>query len=379
MVSFVLSVAPTSKHNGLDAKIREYLRAVSRADCTNQSPKTLHKSALSRSRKKVAWQAFESIFRSARELALKSMSNPKHFLWNEKSVYAMDGSKFTLPASDEIRTEFDPNSGNRSNWKGHYPQALVMTITDVLRQIPIARKVVPYDGSERHEAMDLIAMVPENGVILGDRGFPSHEVFARLAKGYNGHFVIRCPAKGSFKEIRQMDKPDALVTIKGLSLRVIRLDSQEGTQSVLFTNLTDRKQYSAASLRNLYFKRWQIEGHYRDEKCSLDMEHFHSKSANGVRQELFASLIMMTLARVLMHLQTIDLKRPPQFKHVISAFAKEAYLMVANRPAMAKRIFRELLEDVARVVYYRPKRRRKAYPRVSKTAKNKWQKSGRVG
>jgi hypothetical protein len=45
----------------------------------------------------------------------------------------MDGSKFTLPASDELRAEFDPNSGLHVKGKGHYPQALVMTITDVLR------------------------------------------------------------------------------------------------------------------------------------------------------------------------------------------------------------------------------------------------------
>lgn len=81
---------------------------------------------------------------------------------------------------------------------------------------------------------------------------------------------------------------------------------------------------------------------------------------------------MMTLARTLMHLQTTDVQRPPQFKHAISVLAKEAYLLVANKPAVARRLFMELLEDIGRVVYYRPKRKRKAYPRNSKTAKNKW-------
>jgi hypothetical protein len=300
------------------------------------------------------------------------MGNPRHYLWKEKSVYAMDGSKFTLPASPELRAEFDPKSGNHSHWKGHYPLALVMTITDVLRQIPIARKVVPCYSSERHEIMDLIEMIPENGVILGDRGFPSYEIFEYLSKNYKGHFVIRCPAKQSFNGIRHMDKPDTTLTIKGLTLRAIQLESPDGTQSILFTNLMDEKKYSASSIRKLYFKRWQIEGHYRDEKCSIDLAHFHSKSVNGIRQELFASLIMMTLARTLMHLQTTDVQRPPQFKHAISVLAKEAYLLVANKPAVARRLFMELLEDIGRVVYYRPKRKRKAYPRNSKTAKNKW-------
>ncbi len=247
-----------------------------------------------------------------------------------------------------------------------------MTIIDVLRQLPVARKIVPCDRSERHEVMDLIEMVPENGVILGDRGFPGLKMFKHLSKNYKGHFVIRCPAKSSFKEIGQMKSADSLLTIKGLELRAIRLESPDGTRSILFTNLMDKREYSAASIRKLYFKRWQIEVQYRDEKCTQDIAHFHSKSVNGVKQELFASLVMMVIARILMHLETVDIQRPPQFKYAMGALAKEAYLMVADRPEIAMKLFVELLEDIRRVVYRRPKRKRKSYPRVSKTAANKW-------
>ncbi len=292
----------------------------------------------------------------------------------------MDGSKFTLPASDELRAEFDPNAGLHSPGKGHFPQAMVMTITDVLRQLPIARKIAPCDSSERHEVMELIGMVPEGGIILGDRGFPSHELFGFLSASYKGHFVIRCPTKSSFKEIKQMKTPDATLTLKGLTLRAIRVDSPDGTQSILFTNLMSKKKYSAASIRNLYFKRWQIEGHYRDEKCSMDLNHFHSKSSNGIKQELFASLIMMTIARILMHLQTTNTQRPPQFKHAVHVLAQEAYLLVANKPAIAKRLFTEMLREIGRVVYYRPLKKRKSYPRVCKRASINWpnRKGGRV-
>lgn len=372
LVSSLLSFTATSKHHGLDVKIREYLRSAFRNGCNTQSPSTLDKSALSRSRSKVSWLAFESIFQSARDLALESMGDTNHFLWKEKSIYAMDGSKFTLPASSELRAEFDPNSGLHVLGKGHYPQALVMTITDVLRQLPIARKITPCDRSERHEAMDLIELVPENGVILGDRGFPGHEFFSFLMESYKGHFVIRCPVKSSFKEIERMKKSDCTLTIKGLVLRAIRLVSPDGTESVLFTNLMDKKKYSAASIRNLYYKRWQIETHYRDEKCSMDLEHFHSKSSNGIKQELFASLIMMTMARILMHSQTTDIERAPQFKYAICALAKEAYLLVANKPKVAARLFKDLVEDIRRVIYYKPRHKRKSYPRISKTAQNKW-------
>lgn len=375
MVSCVLGFSSTTKQHGVAVKIRDYFKSAVRSGCHRQSSLTLHKSALSRSREKVAWQAFESIFLDTRALALESMGNMKHALWKGKAIYAMDGSKFTLPSSTKLRREFDPHCGLDVKGKGHYPQAMVMTITDVLRQIPIARKISACDTSERHEAMELIKLVPSDGIILADRGFPGYEFFSYLMQNYQGDFLIRCPVKNSFKEIESMlrdNKSDTVLTIKDLTMRAIRLKSPDGTLSILLSSLKDKKKYSASSMRNLYYKRWQIESHYRDEKCSMDLEHFHSKSVNGIKQELFASLIMMTMTRILMHQQTTDIQKPPQFKHAISTLAKEVYLLVADTPEVARQLFKELLEDIKHVLYYKPLHKRKAYPRNSKTAHNKW-------
>ncbi|MGH8548551.1 MAG: transposase [Methylococcales bacterium] len=49
----------------------------------------------------------------------------------------------------------------------------------------------------------------------------------------------------------------------------------------------------------LYFRRWAVEVHYRDEKTALGVETFHSKTENRVRQELFAILIMAVITRTL--------------------------------------------------------------------------------
>ncbi len=375
MISCVLSFTSTHKQDSLDVKIPAFLKDNSRTGCNTQYPKTLHKSTLCRARDKISWMAFESIFYETRTLAIDLMGNKKHYLWKNKSIYAIDGSKCCVPATKELRKEFEPNSGLDKFGKGHYPQALVMTVTDVLRQIPIARKISPCDVSERKIAMESIELVPENGIILFDRGFPSYEFFSHLINHYKGHFLIRCPFKNSFKEIDQLtNKSEAVLTMKGITLRAICLTSPDGTRSVLFTNLLDKNKYSCASIRNLYYKRWQIESHYRDEKYSLDLEHFHSKSINGIKQELFASLIMMIITRVLMDNQTTDIQRPPQFKHAIHTLAKEAYLLVTNKPKIALQLFIELLEEIKRIKYYKPLKKRKSYPRMSKTAENKWRK-----
>jgi hypothetical protein len=79
---------------------------------------------------------------------------------------------------------------------------------------------------------------------------------------------------------------------KPIIVRVLRLVSPDGEVSVLLTNLHDTVQFPAEAVLSLYFRRWAVETHYRDEKTVIDIETFHSHSENGIRQELFAILIM---------------------------------------------------------------------------------------
>jgi hypothetical protein len=50
----------------------------------------------------------------------------------------------------------------------------------------------------------------------------------------------------------------------------------------------------------LYFRRWEVESYYRDEKVVLEIEEFHGKSPNSIRQELYAVTIMSVIVRTLM-------------------------------------------------------------------------------
>ncbi|MBF0343049.1 MAG: hypothetical protein HQL06_02350 [Nitrospirae bacterium] len=46
----------------------------------------------------------------------------------------------------------------------------------------------------------------------------------------------------------------------------------DGTAALLVTNLFDQTVYTREDIIDLYFKRWAIEGGYRDEKASLEIE-----------------------------------------------------------------------------------------------------------
>ena len=115
---------------------------------------------------------------------------------------------------------------------------------------------------------------------------------------------------------------------------------------------------------------------YRDEKTSLDIETFHSHTENGIRQELFAILLVAVIARMLMVLMT-DRDHPsgaePQLKHAIITVATEAAVLTPHCPALALVIFTELLNEIARVRYYPPSTPRPSEPRVSRQPISKWQ------
>jgi hypothetical protein len=305
--------------------------------------------------------------------------------WQGLSVFAIDGSTYRLPASDALREAFDPGSGLDRPGKGHYPQCLVSTVYDVFRRLPIARTVQPIaNANEREEAKALLPHIPPDGVLLFDRGYPSYELIAYLLRHYQGYWVIRCPASATFPAVEafmQSGQTEATLTLtppkaEPITLRAVRMMSPDGELSVLLTNLQDQARFHTSAIVALYFRRWAVETHYRDEKTSLDIETFHSQTENGIRQELFAILIMAVIARLLAAPMT-DPDHPtgaePQFKHAMITLAEEAFVLTPRCPELALVIFSELLHEIARVRYYRPKTPRPSQPRVSKKPVNKWQ------
>lgn len=103
------------------------------------------------------------------------------------SVFAIDGSKYRLPAADALRKAFDPDSGLDHPGQGHYPQCLVSTVYDVFRRLPIARTVQSIaHANEREEVKVLLPQIPLGGVLLFDRGYPSYDLIDYLLRRYRG-------------------------------------------------------------------------------------------------------------------------------------------------------------------------------------------------
>lgn len=383
----------SGKNQGVDSKSGEFFKQARRSGLW-PTAEAVHRSAVTKARSKLPWQIFETLLADAVQLAYSLWPEAPEYTWHGMTAVAFDGSKYDLPATPELRAKFDPDSGLDFPGKGHYPQCLVSTAFDVFRRLPLARSISPiHQGNEREDVKDLLPRLPQvSQVLLFDRGYPSYDLIRYLHESPEQHaFVFRCPAQSTFKAVTQFiqsGKADAQIwldcasqikgtrSVNSIPLRVVRLESPDGTLSVLITNLLNPAQYPAESVVELYFRRWRIEEQYRDEKTHHDIESFHSRSENGVKQEMFAIVIMCVIARTLMVLMTEPNPErlcTPQFKNAMRTLASEAALLTAKNPDLALSLFQELLSEIARVKYYPPKQARKSYPRVSRKPVNKWQ------
>lgn len=112
-------------------------------------------------------------------------------------------------------------------------------------------------------------------------------MFDYLNKYYEGFYLFRCKGKPTFRRVEEFiasKKQEETIQLepagrfarslrkkelektKPLRIRMIRLETPIGDVSVLLTNLLETSEYSSDEIIDLYFKRWEIESYYRDEK-----------------------------------------------------------------------------------------------------------------
>ena len=82
-----------------------------------------------------------------------------------------------------------------------------------------------------------------------------------------------------------------------LDFRVVSVEISPGLWEYLITNL-DRVSFPPAKLMKMYHQRWGIETAFRDLKHTVGLEHFHSKRAEFIAQEVFARLILYNLCEL---------------------------------------------------------------------------------
>jgi len=234
--------------------------------------------------------------------------------WNGYYVFAVDGTILQLPRTDEMREAFGT--------QGHGHICLCAGVS-VLFDVCNGWALDPiFERSDRNERVacahhieylcEALPRVAQNSILLVDRGYPSYNLLGLMqAKGLK--FLARCSSE-SFPVVNNAPMGSSIVTLQkgkgrkiSFHIRVFKFFLPSGEAETLVTNLFDLPD---SDLPELYHMRWGVETAYHRLKRELCVENFSGKTPNSVRQDFWASIVLLNL---------------------VSSFQKEADEVVAKR------------------------------------------------
>jgi DDE family transposase len=237
-----------------------------------------------------------------------------------------------------------------------------------------------YHTGETTLARDVWQEVPENSLVMVDRGFLVKKDLIGPELSGNRHWLTRAKVNTKWSILEQLGKDDYLVEWdvhetdlpSNWQIRAIHYKRKGHGRTTLLTSLIDPEKYPAKELIELYHERWETELGYDEMKTHLlgREEAIRSRTPEGVRQELWGIALAYNLVRLEMERTAREAGVPPtrlSFTTALRLIRAEMHWMSAPRLAtgtIPKRLAR--LRDHMKRFLLPPRRRERVYPRAVK-------------
>jgi transposase IS4-like protein/DDE family transposase len=306
----------------------EWARRYRRRRQVGMQPTT---AALTKARARLGWEAMAEILEAGMTPLTAGPDEAPWAYFHRLRVLGVDGFTMNVAKTPTNVAGFGvPSNGDGS---GAYPQVRVVALAETGTRSLQGAQVGPLTDGEQTMARVLWPRLGSGDVVVGDRGFLSHEdLTAIVATG--AHAVLRVKADidlpvlavlsdGSWisriadpKASRRLRRKGvASADIPGIEVRVIEYTLAgdpdhplgAGAESELFclvTTLIDAERYPMEGFPDLYHDRWQIETAIGDVETRLrggpDVV-LRSKSPDMVRQEVYGLLCVYQAVRALMN------------------------------------------------------------------------------
>lgn len=321
---------------------------------------------------------------------------PSSELWLGRHVKILDGTGASMPDTAENQAQW-PQSRSQQPGCG-FPVAKLVGLFSLGSG---ALLHLAEGNKHQHEAVvarPLFGLLDAREVLLTDRGFCSYQALAQvIAQGADAVMRLHQARSADFRQGRRLGPNERLVTwIKPaqcppgcppecfetlpptLLLRMVRYQIETPgfrTQEViLITTLTDAVAVPLQALAELYFRRWQVELHFREIKTLLGLDVLRCLTPAMVRKEIALHRIAYNLVRLLMQRAALTYQirlARISFKGTLDSLRHFASAMQSlnGRPRRQRELFDELLLAIARDEL--PERPGRSEPRARKRrAKN---------
>lgn len=299
-----------------DLPIRQVFKFARRLRVGEPSP---HRSSLCVARQRLGVAPVRQLFH-ATVRPLAQPDTPGAFYRGFRLV-AIDGVIYNTPDSEANDQAFGrPSGGDRG--PGAFPQIRKVSLVEVGTHVELAFVLKRLACGETTAMEGLWRHLPEDALLLEDRGFFSYRQWKR-ALDQQVAVLARVKSRLILKPLKYLSDGSYLAKIypkpydrdkdrNGIVVRVIRykLDDPQRVghdeEHVLITTLLDDTQYPASELILLYHERWEEEITFDEQKTHQDPRratkpaHLRSETPAGVIQELYALSLSHFVIRALM-------------------------------------------------------------------------------
>lgn len=309
---------------------------------------TPSKSSLSEYREKVSSNFFRDVFNKDLKRTESTRKKFRGFY-----IYAIDGDHLDVPVSKNVLDSgyrgFPFSAKQETYYPKMYTAQAVDLVNGLIRKFEYSNKI-----SEILMARKIAADLEKNSITLYDRLYDCYATALVHHKAQNHFFVrvktgnLRSPLEvQKFKNSHQKSKwinlspPQSKRRLKSLpvlKVRLIKVKNSRSKEPIMFmTNLPEGviKNKEAAQF---YARRWGIESSFKDLTDTLKMCQWHSKTLNGVLQEIYALLWLVNQVKRVCNQVTDDTKKwfenrykKPNFKLIANIFIDHLALLLKHR------------------------------------------------
>ena len=293
--------------------IRQVFKACRRLRRGEKSPS---RSSLCMARQRLGSEPLVALFKAVvRPLA--TAKTPGAFYRGMRKV-AIDGTVLDVPDCD-AHQHLGRASGGRG--EGAFPQVRKVSLVEVGTHVEFAFVYGGWHDSERKLVEGLFDSIPDDALLIEDRGFFSYSHWKALHHKHK--LLVRIQKSMVLERIKSFEDGSFLAKIypsnwhrkhdmEGIVVRVIEytLDDPQrtGHDEVhrLMTNLLDAEEYPATELIMEYHQRWEVEMAFDEQKTHQDpcraekTTNYRSGTTDGLKQEIYALSLAHFVTRAIM-------------------------------------------------------------------------------
>ena len=220
--------------------------------------------------------------------------------YREWLLTAVDGSTFTVPATEANDREFGRPGTGRGEGQAAYPQIQAACLIEVGTHAVFDARLDGYAAAETMLIEEMFGSLRPGMLLLADRNIYSFRRWATAVRT-GADLLWRVKSNLVLRPVEQLADGSYIAEIvppkksgyEPFRVRVIEY-RLPGSQELyrLVTTIMDPVRAPAKELAVLYHERWDIEGFLKQIKSvQLNGDKiFRSKSPDGVRQEFWAHL-----------------------------------------------------------------------------------------